>query len=205
MRSTRKLPDELVLKYKALGNRWSELASSQLHLRILDQVGHVHIDRLKIAHRSIFPDSSPWAGKLRKEHVYIVDTHGTVARIVDLAEAETKMSTIAPERIDDNLQRLFGHWNQIVEKLCEREAVTKLDEVAHFHHEFELIHPFADGNGRIGRMLLEEQLAQLFGEQITFRPERQSYYLALRASDMGSINNLKQLIREELEKFNVAI
>ncbi len=37
-------------------------------------------------------------------------------------------------------------------------APSPLDAVARFHCEFEVIHPFVDGNGRIGRVRINKQL-----------------------------------------------
>lgn len=41
-----------------------------------------------------------------------------------------------------------------------REPVSAhpLDDIARFHCEFEVIHPFVDGNGRIGRVIINQQL-----------------------------------------------
>lgn len=58
-----------------------------------------------------------------------------------------------------------------------------------FHYEFEFIHPFADGNGRIGRMwhtLLLSQWNSLFAwlpiEEL-IKDQQQDYYNALAAAD----------------------
>lgn len=54
---------------------------------------------------------------------------------------------------------------------------TRLNE-AYFHHmEFEGIHPFIDGNGRIGRMLLNWELRQMeMDAEVIYADKRSEYY-----------------------------
>lgn len=202
---TEDLPTDLVLKYKALGDRWSEIVATQLNLQILNDAGEITTERLLSVHKGIFPDNYPWAGKFRDQHVFVIDRFGTTARIVDISAAESKIETIAPEAILSNLEKLLSYWNSNLINLTNSSSKSIIDEVAHFHHEFEIIHPFLDGNGRIGRMILEEQLSYLFRQKLTFRPDRDEYYRALRMLNMGEISNLRELIEEQLKKFNIAL
>jgi Fic family protein len=58
-----------------------------------------------------------------------------------------------PEDIPDDIQKLLSWYNEGMEK-----QIHPLELATIFHHRFEGIHPFNDGNGRAGRALLDIML-----------------------------------------------
>ena len=72
---------------------------------------------------------------------------------------------------------------ELIEKFNSSENNDLIMKVACFHADFEKIHPFIDGNGRTGRLLLNLELMKN-GYPITVirNEEREEYYTALETA-----------------------
>ncbi len=69
------------------------------------------------------------------------------------------------------------------------------EELAALHARFERIHPFLDGNGRAGRLLLNLVLVRLgYPPAIIYKRQRTAYLRALRRADQGDAGLLGELI-----------
>ena len=80
----------------------------------------------------------------------------------------------APEQVE----RMMG--NILVEYSSDLDSYF-LDKMARFHLDFEVIHPFCDGNGRIGRVLINFQLLKLGLPRVIIRDsEKKTYYRAFK-------------------------
>lgn len=56
------------------------------------------------------------------------------------------IDTSSPEEVEHDIDELLS-WYQSLEKVS-------LEDIIEFHYRFEKIHPFGDGNGRVGRMIM---------------------------------------------------
>src|SRR5947209_5324834 len=91
-------------------------------------------------------------------------------------------SYIAPlvEKVEPMMGDLLDWWNK------EAPALSPIISLAIVHHQFESIHPFADGNGRTGRMLSLWELYRrgfddhhIFSTDELYWEDRPRYYAAL--------------------------
>ena len=85
-------------------------------------------------HSRIMPDES-FAGKLRTDHIFVV--RGDIATADYVAPP--------PEMVPDLLEDLL--------EFLHRDDIDPITKIAVGHSQFECIHPFADGNGRTGRVI----------------------------------------------------
>ena len=98
-----------------------------------------------------------------------------------------------PEKIEGLISDLLLNYSSDYTKYF-------LDKIANFHLGFESIHPFNDGNGRIGRILLNFQLLSLgFPNIIVKNKEKIEYYTGFNEfNDNKNIKLMTKIISKAL-------
>ena len=136
----------------------------------LDELDPYSVDDLLIAHGIMTRGLVDEADMFRSKPVGVVDQEGHVLHFGTL-----------PQYVPDLVMELLN-W-------VKNSDVHMLIRSCVFHYEFELIHPFADGNGRVGRLwhtlLLSKwnpAFAWLPVESI-IHDRQEAYYAAINASN----------------------
>lgn len=111
-----------------------------------------------------------FAGRFRKKGEYVrVGTH----------------IAPAPEHVERMIEAIM------LEYVCDNENYF-VDKISEFHLDFETIHPFCDGNGRIGRVIVNYQLSRLGFPFIIIRDKEKSVYYR-SFSEYKSAKNTKTM------------
>ena len=91
---------------------------------------------------------------------------------------------------------------ELMEELQDVTPENALTAAAYYHAKFENIHPFADGNGRTGRLAMNYLLV-LHGHPpvIIHEEDRREYYDALEAWDTRQeLAPLQEFLKGQTEK-----
>lgn len=128
-------------------------------------------------HKICFENTKEFAGKLRDVEVVIRDSFGNIHH------AGTP----------------FKEVKGLLEELCRWYKIHKnkypvLLLAVMMHNQFEHIHPFQDGNGRVGRLLLNYVLLSHNYPPINIKlKDRQEYYECLKK--YSRTHDLKSMLR----------
>ena len=95
-----------------------------------------------------------------------------------------------------------GEMSELLDEMQGIASENALTAAAYFHAKFENIHPFADGNGRTGRLAMNYFLVLHDHPPIIIHQEdREAYYSALEAWDREQqLAPLEKFLREQTEK-----
>jgi Fic family protein len=92
------------------------------------------------------------------------------------------------DRVPSLMNQLYDYLNHYDENILIKSCV--------FHYEFEFIHPFSDGNGRMGRffqtclLAKEEELFYYLPVESIIKKKQQSYYDAISRSNLEGSSNV---------------
>lgn len=156
------------------------LIKAGLYLQEFNPVVDLQPKHYRALHRFSFGGVHPWAGTFREKAIHIGGYPGA-----DPLQIRPELNL---------LQLQFGY-------MLRKEPFAVA--LAFHHIRFERIHPFRDGNGRIGRLVLQEQTKHVFGIEPTW--EDRDYYLeAVSEAQHGNLtpfaNYLLNAIGEPLIK-----
>jgi Fic family protein len=117
----------------------------------------------------------------------IKDWHKVLMRglIENAGEFSTK------QRVLPNVNTQLTHPDDIKEELenwvDEYSDIKNLNDIAKSHYHFEMIHPFSDGNGRIGRLIMLAQCLKIGIKPPTISNSNKAlYYILLEYTKINS-------------------
>src|SRR6266516_3758332 len=114
-----------------------------------------------------------------------------------------------PESVPGQMEG-FGKWLATASMPAKNPDASCLVLAVASHAWFVTIHPFIDGNGRVGRLLMNLMLMR-YGCPIAIitREDRARYYDALEDSQIGGLSSMIRLVaesvRESLEEYERAV
>jgi len=149
-----------------------------------DYMGKVSILFIKRLHALVLENINDQAGMFRR-----IDSIGILG--------EDFAVTPAIQIEDELLEAISNYYTRV------RAGSHPFEEALIFHYRFELIHPFIDGNGRVGREVLRHMLARAgYPDILIWREDRERYLNALRDGNKGKTEQMVKAFSDLLLKDN---
>ena len=79
------------------------------------------------------------------------------------------IDTTSPENVETEIEQLLSKYNS-------KNNIT-LEDIIDFHYKFERIHPFGDGNGRVGRIIMFKECLKNNIMPFIILDDDKSYYM----------------------------
>lgn len=137
-------------------------------------------DAIRTAHALVFDRIYPFAGAFRHG-----EQHPAIGEKDDIVHFQPAYVS----RIEPELKRLGDYAREVLKE--DPPQHTKAEVIALYHAQFERIHPFLDGNGRVGRLILEAQITHVLGQTPEPILDRESYIEGLwQAHTTGNLSQL---------------
>jgi Fic family protein len=153
------------------------------YIRTVDE--HISLKLIKKLHQKVFKNSKSFAGIFRAKGVEVVvgDANGNI------------IHRGAPSHQIDTLLKELVRWYNQNKKKCQPIVLAAV-----VHNQFEVIHPFQDGNGRVGRLLLNNILLKHNLPPLNIElKNRTQYYATLQAYEKD--NNIRPTLELILKEY----
>lgn len=204
----RQIQDDLLLKYNQQSNAIEGNSLTIFETKVLLESGITangkpfkdHLDILNHQEAIFYlidlvKENAPLSEKIIQEFHYLIlqktdhareaGRYRTVPVVIQGAEHQPPQ----PYLVEPQMQALIA-WNQ-----TELNRLNPIERIAMLHSKFVAIHPFIDGNGRTGRLILNLELMKAgFQVCILKAEQRAEYYRALSLADNGDYAAIVEFI-----------
>ena len=184
--------DKLLTDKKVLGNHsLDDVIETRNSLEVFDKV--VSDSSLKLDKFMLFS----WQRLLKKGTVDEEINNTGMWKKYENKLRGVDLKLAYPSEVDNLMYNLLSDWNDLKE--------ASVNDIAEFHYKFEKIHPFQDGNGRIGRFIILKQCLEKNIDLIAIDDEyideyKKALYVAQTTDDVQNLVDVFYKCQKRLDE-----
>lgn len=158
---------------------------------ISEMGNNLSINYIKFIHATLlYEENGINSGEFRTQDVWLGSSKST---------PETALYVPTPfDQIPDSMHEIIDDWNSNYKNLkTSNDKKEIISAIAKFHLKFLSVHPFLDGNKRVSRFLLNQQVNELLHIDRKLTLENNKTYInAFLSANNGNINPLIEFITQ---------